>query len=77
MQNDHIFFALVDPFSPSSPRIFALFRDDYIVGEPIDLPYGPEAAEDEDIVAELHQRVTEATQQQLIDRCLAHRDQAA
>ncbi|MBT8451920.1 MAG: acyltransferase family protein [Deltaproteobacteria bacterium] len=34
----------------------------YIIGEPIDLPHGPEAAEDPNIVAELHRRVTETTQ---------------
>jgi hypothetical protein len=38
----------------------------YIVGEPIRLPHGPEAADDPGIVAELHRQVTEATQQ-LID----------
>lgn len=35
----------------------------YIVGEPIQLPHGPEAADDPNIVAKLHQQVTEATQQ--------------
>jgi 1-acyl-sn-glycerol-3-phosphate acyltransferase len=44
----------------------------YIIGEPIDLPYGPEAADDQDIVAKLHQQVTETTQQ-LIDRGLKER----
>ena len=44
----------------------------YFVGEPINLEHGPEAAEDEDIVAELHQHVTEATQT-LIDRGLRAR----
>jgi 1-acyl-sn-glycerol-3-phosphate acyltransferase len=44
----------------------------YLVGEPIYLDHGPEAAEDEEIVAELHQQVTEATQS-LIDRGLSAR----
>ncbi len=44
----------------------------YLVGEPIHLPYGPEAADDEEIVAELRQQVTESTQQ-LIDRGLEER----
>jgi 1-acyl-sn-glycerol-3-phosphate acyltransferase len=44
----------------------------YLVGEPIYLPHGPEAASDDDIVAELHQQVTEATQA-LIDRGLRER----
>jgi len=44
----------------------------YLVGKPIDLGYGPEAAEDEDVVAKLHQQVTEATQR-LIDRGLQAR----
>jgi hypothetical protein len=44
----------------------------YLVGEPIHLDHGPEAAEDEEIVAELHQQVTEATQS-LIDRGLSAR----
>jgi 1-acyl-sn-glycerol-3-phosphate acyltransferase len=35
----------------------------YLIGEPIHLPYGPEAADDDEIVAKLHQQVTEATQQ--------------
>jgi 1-acyl-sn-glycerol-3-phosphate acyltransferase len=35
----------------------------YIVGEPIHLPYGPEAADEPEIVAKLHQQVTETTQQ--------------
>jgi 1-acyl-sn-glycerol-3-phosphate acyltransferase len=35
----------------------------YLIGEPIHLPYGPEAADDNEIVAKLHQQVTEATQQ--------------
>lgn len=34
----------------------------YIVGEPIRPPYGPEAADDEDIVDEIHRQATEATQ---------------
>lgn len=34
----------------------------YIIGEPIHLPHGPEAADDPNIVAELHRRVTETTQ---------------
>jgi len=46
----------------------------YIVGDPIYLPYGPEAADDERIVAALHQQVTEATQQ-LIYRGLDQRHQ--
>jgi 1-acyl-sn-glycerol-3-phosphate acyltransferase len=44
----------------------------YIVGEPIYLPHGPEAADNPEIVAELHRQVTEATQQ-LIDRGLEER----
>ena len=44
----------------------------YLIGEPIHLPYGPEAADDEEIVAELHRRVTDATQQ-LIYRGLDQR----
>jgi len=44
----------------------------YIIGEPIHLPYGPEAAGDKEIVAKLHQQVTETTQQ-LIDRGLKER----
>ena len=47
----------------------------YIIGEPIHLPYGPEAAEDEGIVGELHRQVTEATQQ-LICRGLDDRERA-
>jgi 1-acyl-sn-glycerol-3-phosphate acyltransferase len=47
----------------------------YIVGEPICLPHGPEAADDEQIVAELHQQVTETTQQ-LIYQGLDQRDQS-
>jgi 1-acyl-sn-glycerol-3-phosphate acyltransferase len=35
----------------------------YLIGEPIHLPYGPEAADDDEIVGTLHQQVTEATQQ--------------
>jgi hypothetical protein len=35
----------------------------YLIGEPIHLPYGPEAADDDEIVGKLHQQVTEATQQ--------------
>jgi 1-acyl-sn-glycerol-3-phosphate acyltransferase len=48
----------------------------YLVGEPIHLPYGPEAADDEEIVAALHQQVTEATQK-LIYRGLDQRDKEA
>jgi 1-acyl-sn-glycerol-3-phosphate acyltransferase len=44
----------------------------YIVGEPIRLPYGPEAAEDREIVAQLHRQVAEAAQK-LIDRGLEER----
>jgi len=44
----------------------------YLVGSPIDLPHGPDDAENEEIVAELHREVTEATQA-LIDRGLARR----
>jgi 1-acyl-sn-glycerol-3-phosphate acyltransferase len=44
----------------------------YIVGEPIRLPYGPEAANDPKIVRKLHQEVTETTQQ-LIDKGLDER----
>ncbi|MFW2389807.1 MAG: lysophospholipid acyltransferase family protein [Polyangiales bacterium] len=47
----------------------------YIVDEPIYLPYGPEAAEDPEIVAELHEQVTEATQK-LIYEGLDRRRQA-
>jgi 1-acyl-sn-glycerol-3-phosphate acyltransferase len=48
----------------------------YIVGEPIRLPYGPEAADDPGIVATLHRQVTETTQR-LIDDGLEQRDRAA
>jgi 1-acyl-sn-glycerol-3-phosphate acyltransferase len=34
----------------------------YIVGAPIDLEHGPEAADDPEVVARLHRRVTDATQ---------------
>ena len=44
----------------------------YVVGKPIHMPYGPEAASDQDIVAELHQQVTQATQA-LIDEGLRAR----
>lgn len=44
----------------------------YVVGRPIHLPYGPDEAENEAIVAELHRQVTEATQA-LIDYGLARR----
>ena len=44
----------------------------YIVGKPIELPYGPEAADDEEIVCALHRKVTE-TAQALIDHGLAKR----
>lgn len=47
----------------------------YHVGEPIHLPYGPEAADDESIVEVLHRRVTDTTQK-LIDRALELRVQA-
>jgi 1-acyl-sn-glycerol-3-phosphate acyltransferase len=47
----------------------------YLIGEPIHLPYGPEAADDEGIVAELHRQVTETTQQ-LIYRGLDDREKA-
>jgi len=47
----------------------------YIVGEPILLPYGPEAADDPQIVATLHHQVTETTQR-LIDEGLARRNRA-
>ena len=47
----------------------------YIIGEPIHLPYGPEAAEDEALVAELHRQVTETTQE-LIHRGLDARKRA-
>jgi 1-acyl-sn-glycerol-3-phosphate acyltransferase len=45
----------------------------YLVGEPIHLGHGPEAATNDDLVAELHQQVTEATQA-LIDRGLRERE---
>ena len=45
----------------------------YIIGEPIHLPYGPEAANDKEIVIKLHQQVTETTQQ-LIDQGLEERE---
>ena len=48
----------------------------YIVGEPIRLPHGPEAADDPGIVAQLHRQVTEATQQ-LIDRGVEQRKLAS
>lgn len=44
----------------------------YVVGKPIELPYGPEAADDEELVSILHREVTE-TAQALIDRGLAKR----
>jgi len=44
----------------------------YIVGEPIHLPHGPEAADDFNIVAELRREVT-GTTQRLIDRGLEER----
>lgn len=44
----------------------------YVVGRPIHLPYGSDDAENEEIVAELHRQVTEATQA-LIDHGLAQR----
>ena len=47
----------------------------YIIGERIELPHGPEAADDADIVAKLHRQVTETTQR-LIDRGLAARKAA-
>jgi 1-acyl-sn-glycerol-3-phosphate acyltransferase len=47
----------------------------YLVGEPIELHHGPEAAEDEELVAEIHQQVTEATQN-LIDSGLRARSGA-
>lgn len=47
----------------------------YIVGAPIYLPHGPEAAEDDAIVAALHREVTDATQA-LIDRGLRERERA-
>jgi len=48
----------------------------YIVGEPIVLPHGPEAADDQQIVSELHRQVTEATQQ-LIYQGLDQREQSS
>ncbi|MBW1904017.1 MAG: acyltransferase family protein [Deltaproteobacteria bacterium] len=48
----------------------------YLIGEPIHLPYGPEAADDDEIVAQLHQQVTEATQQ-LIYQGLDQREPVA
>lgn len=48
----------------------------YIVGTPIELGYGPEAAHDERIVAALHHEVTAATQA-LIDHGLAKRKKAS
>ena len=47
----------------------------YIVGEPIHMPYGPEAANDEEIVRALHREVTDATQS-LIDQGLRDREKA-
>ncbi|MGB5265751.1 MAG: lysophospholipid acyltransferase family protein [Polyangiales bacterium] len=47
----------------------------YIVGEPIHLPHGPEAADDPEIVASLHRQVTETTQR-LIDGGLERRSRA-
>lgn len=44
----------------------------YIIGQPIELPYPPEAALDETLVGDLHRQVMEATQQ-LIDRGLERR----
>ncbi len=46
----------------------------YLVGTPIELPYGPEAAYDEALVSALHRQVTDTTQQ-LIDRGLEQRKQ--
>jgi len=48
----------------------------YIVGEPIHLPHGPEAADDPEIVASLRRQVTETTQR-LIDEGLEQRARAA
>ena len=45
----------------------------YVIGEPIHLPYGPEAADDEEIVAQLHRQITDMTQQ-LIYQGLDARD---
>jgi len=47
----------------------------YIVGEPIRLPHGPEAADDPELVAKLHREVTDVTQA-LIDRGLRARESA-
>ena len=47
----------------------------YIVGAPIYLPHGPEAADDDAIVGTLHRQVTDATQA-LIDRGLQERERA-
>ena len=47
----------------------------YIVGEPIRLPYGPDAAEDPETVAKLHRVVTDTTQG-LIDEGLRARERA-
>jgi 1-acyl-sn-glycerol-3-phosphate acyltransferase len=46
----------------------------FIVAEPIYLPYGPEAADDEAIVDELHRKVTETTQA-LLDEGLRAREE--
>ena len=48
----------------------------YIIGEPIHLPHGPEAADDPNIVAELHRQVTETTQR-LIYEGLDRREREA
>lgn len=48
----------------------------YVVGDPIRLPYGPEAAQDAETVAAVHRQVTEATQA-LIDEGLRQRGRAA
>jgi len=48
----------------------------YIIGEPIHLPHGPEAADDPNLVAELHRRVTETTQR-LIHEGLDRREREA
>jgi 1-acyl-sn-glycerol-3-phosphate acyltransferase len=47
----------------------------YLIGEQIHLPHGPEAADDDEIVAQLHKQVTETTQR-LIQRGLEERKQA-
>jgi 1-acyl-sn-glycerol-3-phosphate acyltransferase len=47
----------------------------YLVGEPIHLPYGPEAADDDEIVETLREQVTERTQA-LIDEGLRERASA-